>query len=220
LTKVQNFFGVFLQGGERKKSRWSEEPVNPIPALPPGIVLPNIQSAAPPGNASLLLRHNFEIFRGEKYVQKFSRFLGHRHPFALLKMKYLRFTGHHHLFEPFLKEYVAIFKIYRLTPSFRAFSFSLFRAFRNDFFALYIPVTAIFKKILDIYRLILFRAFVSKTPLFLVAGKNPQLVQYAIRVFGSTDLTEDQWRQCEDQIKVETPFVVRLHRESFFKFIV
>ena len=30
--------------------------------------------------------------------------------------------------------------------------------------------------------------------------------QYAIRVFGSTDLSEDQWRQCEDQIKVKTFF--------------
>jgi hypothetical protein len=33
-------------------------------------------------------------------------------------------------------------------------------------------------------------------------GVNPQLVQYAMRVFGSTDLTDDQWRQCEDQQKV------------------
>ena len=32
--------------------------------------------------------------------------------------------------------------------------------------------------------------------------------QYAIRVFGSTDLSEDQWRQCEDQIKVKTFFEV------------
>ena len=30
-----------------------------------------------------------------------------------------------------------------------------------------------------------------------------QLVQYAIRVFGSTDLSESQWKQCEDQMKVK-----------------
>lgn len=34
------------------------------------------------------------------------------------------------------------------------------------------------------------------------AGRNPQLVQYAIKVFGSTDLEEAQWKQCEDQLKV------------------
>ena len=39
-------------------------------------------------------------------------------------------------------------------------------------------------------------------PLTGVGKSNPELIQYAIRVFGSTDLTESQWKQCEDQIKV------------------
>lgn len=39
-------------------------------------------------------------------------------------------------------------------------------------------------------------------PLKNVGRNNPELIQYAIRVFGTTDLTESQWKQCEDQIKV------------------
>ena len=39
-------------------------------------------------------------------------------------------------------------------------------------------------------------------PLKNVGKSNPELIQYAIRVFGSTDLTDSQWKQCEDQIKV------------------
>ena len=39
-------------------------------------------------------------------------------------------------------------------------------------------------------------------PLKTVGKNNPELIQYAIRVFGSTDLTDSQWKQCEDQIKV------------------
>ena len=39
-------------------------------------------------------------------------------------------------------------------------------------------------------------------PLKNVGKNNPELIQYAIRVFGSTDLTDSQWKQCEDQIKV------------------
>ena len=39
-------------------------------------------------------------------------------------------------------------------------------------------------------------------PLTNVGRSNPELIQYAIRVFGTTDLTESQWKQCEDQIKV------------------
>ncbi|CAG0888551.1 unnamed protein product [Cyprideis torosa] len=36
-----------------------------------------------------------------------------------------------------------------------------------------------------------------------VCGRSdPELVKYAIRVYGHTDLTEDQWKQCEDQIKL------------------
>ena len=33
-------------------------------------------------------------------------------------------------------------------------------------------------------------------------GTNPQLIQYAIKVFGTTDLDASQWKQCEDQLKV------------------
>ena len=33
--------------------------------------------------------------------------------------------------------------------------------------------------------------------------RNPQLIQYAIQVFGSTDLEDSQWKQCEDQLKVK-----------------
>ena len=32
---------------------------------------------------------------------------------------------------------------------------------------------------------------------------NPSLLAYAQRVFGSVDLDEAQWKQCEDQLKVE-----------------
>lgn len=44
--------------------------------------------------------------------------------------------------------------------------------------------------------------FSIKDSFYSFTGKSPQIIQYAIRVFGSTDLSEDQWRQCEDQIKV------------------
>ena len=33
-------------------------------------------------------------------------------------------------------------------------------------------------------------------------GTHPQLIQYAIKVFGTTDLEASQWKQCEDQMKV------------------
>lgn len=35
-----------------------------------------------------------------------------------------------------------------------------------------------------------------------VRRNNPQLIQYAIKVFGTTDLEECQWKQCEDQMKM------------------
>ena len=31
---------------------------------------------------------------------------------------------------------------------------------------------------------------------------NPSVVAYALRVFGSAEVSEDQWRQCEDQVKM------------------
>jgi hypothetical protein len=36
-------------------------------------------------------------------------------------------------------------------------------------------------------------------------GRDPQVVQYALRVYGSTDLEEHQWKQCEDQMKASKP---------------
>ena len=37
----------------------------------------------------------------------------------------------------------------------------------------------------------------------LPAGRlNPSLLAYAERVFGSTELSEEQWKQCQDQLKV------------------
>ena len=35
-------------------------------------------------------------------------------------------------------------------------------------------------------------------------GRSTELLMYAQRVFGSTDLEEHQWKQCEDQLKVAT----------------
>ena len=31
---------------------------------------------------------------------------------------------------------------------------------------------------------------------------NPAIIAYANRVFGTLDLSESQWKQCEDQMKV------------------
>ena len=33
-------------------------------------------------------------------------------------------------------------------------------------------------------------------------GRSTELLMYAQRVFGSTDLEDHQWKQCEDQLKV------------------
>lgn len=35
-----------------------------------------------------------------------------------------------------------------------------------------------------------------------ITSADPQILTYAVRVFGTTDLTEDQWKQCMDQVKV------------------
>ena len=35
-----------------------------------------------------------------------------------------------------------------------------------------------------------------------ITSADPQILTYAIRVFGTTDLTEEQWKQCMDQVKV------------------
>ena len=34
-----------------------------------------------------------------------------------------------------------------------------------------------------------------------IGRTDPQLIAYAVRVYGNTNLTEEQWKQCEDQIK-------------------
>ena len=36
-----------------------------------------------------------------------------------------------------------------------------------------------------------------------ITKTDPELIQYAMKVFGTTDLSESQWKQCEDQIKVQ-----------------
>ena len=38
-----------------------------------------------------------------------------------------------------------------------------------------------------------------------ITKTDPELIQYAMKVFGTTDLSESQWKQCEDQIKVQWP---------------
>ena len=43
---------------------------------------------------------------------------------------------------------------------------------------------------------------VARPQLSAVRAANPSLLAYAQRVFGSVDLDEDQWKQCEDQMKV------------------
>lgn len=37
-----------------------------------------------------------------------------------------------------------------------------------------------------------------------ITSADPQILTYAVKVFGTTDLTEDQWKQCMDQVKVNT----------------
>ena len=32
---------------------------------------------------------------------------------------------------------------------------------------------------------------------------NPSMIQYAMKVFGTAQLSDDQWQQCEDQVKVQ-----------------
>ena len=39
-------------------------------------------------------------------------------------------------------------------------------------------------------------------PLQQQQGRSAELLMYAQRVFGSTDLEDHQWKQCEDQLKV------------------
>jgi len=36
-----------------------------------------------------------------------------------------------------------------------------------------------------------------------ITTADPQILNYAVRVFGTTDLSEDQWKQCMDQVKVK-----------------
>ena len=51
-------------------------------------------------------------------------------------------------------------------------------------------------------------------------NQSPQLMQYAIKVFGTTDLEESQWKQCEDQLKViKHPNFRRFYQYSLFNFI-
>ena len=46
-------------------------------------------------------------------------------------------------------------------------------------------------------------------------GRNPVLIQYAIKVFGTTDLEPSQWKQCEDQLKIFLLKVCNQQRNKF-----
>ena len=48
-------------------------------------------------------------------------------------------------------------------------------------------------------------------------GTNPQLIQYAIKVFGTTDLDASQWKQCEDQLKVCLLVFILFSNQRVFK---
>ena len=45
---------------------------------------------------------------------------------------------------------------------------------------------------------------------------NPSLLAYAQRIFGTLDLDEDQWKQCEEQIKVREMLFVRHNINIFY----
>ena len=43
-----------------------------------------------------------------------------------------------------------------------------------------------------------------------ITSADPQILTYAVKVFGTTDLTEDQWKQCMDQVKVKRDLLFSL----------
>jgi len=45
-------------------------------------------------------------------------------------------------------------------------------------------------------------------------NQSPQLMQYAIKVFGTTDLEESQWKQCEDQLKMNQVYNALLMKKK------
>jgi len=45
-------------------------------------------------------------------------------------------------------------------------------------------------------------------------GTHPQLIQYAIKVFGTTDLDASQWKQCEDQLKMNCVYNALLTKQK------
>jgi len=49
-----------------------------------------------------------------------------------------------------------------------------------------------------------------------ITSADPQILNYAVRVFGTTDLSEDQWKQCMDQVKVQ---YLTLLISSEYKFV-
>ena len=51
-----------------------------------------------------------------------------------------------------------------------------------------------------------------------ITSADPQILTYAVRVFGTTDLTEDQWKQCMDQVKVYKYHIMVICRFSLFIF--
>lgn len=47
-----------------------------------------------------------------------------------------------------------------------------------------------------------------------ITSADPQILTYAVRVFGTTDLTEDQWKQCLDQVKMQYVYQEMLKKKQ------
>ncbi|KAI9562350.1 hypothetical protein GHT06_013315 [Daphnia sinensis] len=47
-----------------------------------------------------------------------------------------------------------------------------------------------------------------------ITSADPQILTYAVRVFGTTDLTEDQWKQCMDQVKMQYVYQEMLKKKQ------
>jgi len=47
-----------------------------------------------------------------------------------------------------------------------------------------------------------------------ITSADPQILTYAVRVFGTTDLSEDQWKQCMDQVKMQYVYHEMLRKKE------
>lgn len=47
-----------------------------------------------------------------------------------------------------------------------------------------------------------------------ITTADPQILNYAVRVFGTTDLSEDQWKQCMDQVKMQYVYQEMLRKKQ------